>query len=64
MGCGFTSRWQEPGSVSIVAVCKVQASKRCVESLQLVLKGTRSCFSRGERFAVQLPPEVGSLIVI
>ena len=26
-----------------------------VESLPLVLKGKRSCFSQGERYAVQLP---------
>ena len=36
------------------AVCKIQASKCCVEFLPLVLKAKRSCFSQGERFAVQL----------
>ena len=37
------------------AVCKIQASKRWVESLPLVLKDERSCFSQGERSTVQLP---------
>ena len=37
------------------AVCKIQASKRYVESLPIVLKDKRSCFSQGERLAVQLP---------
>ena len=35
--------------------CEIQASKCYVESLQLVLKNKRSCFSQGERLAVQLP---------
>ena len=39
------------------SVCIVQASKHCVESLPLVLKDKRSCFSQGERFAAQLPLE-------
>ena len=55
MGRGFTSGGQKSGSVFSTAVCKIQASKRCVESLPLVLKDRRSCFSQGERFAVQLP---------
>ena len=52
MGCGFTSGGQESGSVLSTAMCKIQASKRYVESLQLMLKNKRSCFSKGERFAV------------
>ena len=55
MGRGFTSGGQESGSVFSTAVCKIQASKRCVESLLLVLKDRISCFSQGERFTVQLP---------
>ena len=55
MGCGFTSGGQELGSVVSAAVCKLQAVKRYVESLPLVLKDKRSCFSQGERSAVQLP---------
>ena len=51
------------------AVCKVQAGKCYVGFLPLVLRLKRSCFSQGERFAVQLaaswlhvcPPEVGRL---
>ena len=35
--------------------CEIQASKRYVESLPLVLKKKKSCFSQGERLAVQLP---------
>ena len=50
MGRGFTSGGQKSG-----AVRKIQASKRYVESLPLVLKDERSCFSQGERFTVQLP---------
>ena len=55
MGRGFTFGGQELGSVFSAAVCKIQASERYVESLPLVLKDRRSCFSQGERFAVQLP---------
>ena len=36
-------------------VCKLQASKRYIESLSLVEKDKRSCFSQGERSTVQLP---------
>ena len=43
---------QESGSVFSIAV---QSSKCYVESLPLELKEKRSCFSQGERFAVQLP---------
>ena len=57
MGRGFTSGGQESGSVFSASVCIIQASKRCVESLPLVLKDRRSCFSQGKRFAVQLPLE-------
>ena len=38
MGRGFTSGGQESGSVFSASVCKIQASKRYVESLPLVLK--------------------------
>ena len=55
MGHGFTSGGQELGSMFSTAVCKIQVSKRYIESLPLVLKDKRSCFSQGERFAVQLP---------
>ena len=41
MGCGFTSRRQESGSVFSVAVCKIQASKHFIESLPFVLKDER-----------------------
>ena len=56
MGRGFTSGEQESGSVFYfsVSVWKIQANKCYTESLPLVLKD-RSCFSQGERFAVQLP---------
>ena len=54
MGRGFTSGGQESGSVFNTAVCIIQASKRYIESLPLVLKDKRSCFSQSERFAVQL----------
>ena len=54
MGRGFTSRGQESGSVFSAAVCKIQAKKRYIESLPLVPKD-KSCFSQGERSAVQLP---------
>ena len=55
MGRGFTSGGQGLGSVFSTAVCKIQASKCCIESLTLVLKDKRSCFLQDERFAVQLP---------
>ena len=55
MGCGFTSRGQESGSVFSAAVYKIQASERYIESLPLVLKDKRNCFSQAERFTVQLP---------
>ena len=56
---GFHGAWlhfqrARVGSVFSASVCIIQASKRCVESLPLVLKDRRSCFSQGERFAVQL----------
>ena len=37
MGRGFTSGGQELGSMFSAAVCKIQASKRCIESLPLVV---------------------------
>ena len=55
MGRGLTSGGQESGSVFSAAVCKIQASKRYIKSLPLVPKDKRSCFSQGERSAVQLP---------
>ena len=54
-GRGLTSRGQESVSVFSVAVCKIQASKRYMQSLPLVQKDKRSCFSQGERSGVQLP---------
>ena len=55
MGPGFTSGGQESESVFSTAVCKIQASKCYIESLPLVPKDKRSCFSQGERSTVQLP---------
>ena len=55
MGHGLTSGGQELGSVFSAAVRKIQASKRYIKFLPLVLKDKRSCFSQGERSAVQLP---------
>ena len=55
MGRGFSSGGQESGSVFSAAMCIIQASKRYIESLPLVLKDKRSCFSQDEKFAVQLP---------
>ena len=59
---GFHGAWlhfwrARVGSVFSASVCVIQASKRYIESLPLVLKDKRSCFSQGERFAVQLPLE-------
>ena len=42
-------------SVFSAAVCIIRLVKCYVESLPLVLIDTRSCFSQGERFTVQLP---------
>ena len=50
-GCGFTSGGQESGSVFSASLCKIHASKHYVESLPLVLKDRRTCFSQGERYA-------------
>ena len=55
MGRGFTSGGQKSVSGFSAAACKIQASKCYIESLPLVLKDKRSCFSQGERCAVQLP---------
>ena len=55
MGRDFTSGGQESGSVFSAAVGKIQASKRWVESFPLLFEDRRSCFSQGERFAIQLP---------
>ena len=54
MGRGLSSGGQESGSVFSATVCKIQASKRYIKS-PLVPKDKRSCFSQGERSAVQLP---------
>ena len=52
MGRGLTSRVE---SVFSSAMCKIHPSKPYIKSLPLVLKDERSCFSQGERSAVQLP---------
>ena len=50
MGRGFTSVRQESGlDVLSAAVCKIQTSKCYIESLLLVPKDKRSCFSQDER---------------
>ena len=54
-GHGFTSRGQKMVSGFSAAACKIQGSKRYIESLPLVVKDKRNCFSQGERSAVQLP---------
>ena len=51
MGRGFTSGGQEQGSVFSAPVYKIRGSERHVESLPLVLKDRRSCFSQDKRFA-------------
>ena len=55
MGRGFISGGQESRSVFSAVMCKIQASKCYIKSLPLVPKDKRSCFSQGERSAVQLP---------
>ena len=55
IGRGFTSGGQELGSVFSAPVYKILGSEHHVESLPLVLKDGRSCFSQDKRFAVQLP---------
>ena len=54
IGRSFTSGGQGRGLclAHLTAVCKLQANKRYIESLPF---NRRSCFSQGERFAVQLP---------
>ena len=62
----------EGKSRGLAAVCKLQASKRYIESLPLVPKDKRSCFTRGERSTVYTaaswshirPLEVGCFIDI
>ena len=51
MGRGLTSGGQ---GLCLVQLC-AKACKRYIESLPLVPKDKRSCFSQGERSAVQLP---------
>ena len=55
VGRGFTSGGQESGSVFSIDMCKIQASKRYIESVPLVLKDKSSCFFQGDRLVVQLP---------
>ena len=66
MGRGFTSSGQESGSVFSAAVCKIQASKRCIKSLPLVEKDKRSCFSqvKGPLYSCLLIARLPSLIDI
>ena len=45
MGRGFISGGQESRSVFSAVMCKIQASKCYIESLPLVPKDKRSCFS-------------------
>ena len=52
--CYFTSGGQESGRIFGAAVCKIQAST-CKCYIESSLKDERSCFSRGEKFTVQLP---------
>ena len=49
MGRGFTSGGQE--LVFRAAVCKIKVRKCYIESLPLVSKDKRSCFSQGEKFS-------------
>ena len=49
MGCGFTSGGQESGSMFSAAVYKIKAGECYIESLPLVLKDKRNCFSQAER---------------
>ena len=44
MGRGFTSDGKELGSVFSAVVCKIQASKRYIESLPLVPKIKKKLF--------------------
>ena len=55
MGRGFTSGGQKSVSRFSAAAWKIQANTCYIESLPLVLKDKRSCFSQGGRSAVQLP---------
>ena len=69
MGRGFTSGGQESGSVFSTAVYKIQASKRHIEFLTLVLKEEAASLKmKGLVFTCLLmracPPEVGRLIDI
>ena len=54
MGCGFTSGGQKLGSVFSAAVCKIQASKRYIESLPLVLEEAASLKVKGPLFSCLL----------
>ena len=54
-GRGFTSGGQKSVSGFSAAACKIQDSKYYIESLPLIVKDKRSCFSQDERSAIQLP---------
>ena len=61
MRCGFASGGQESG-LCLLQLCakyrllnKIQAIECYIESLPLVLKDKRGCFSQGETSTVQLP---------
>ena len=55
-GRGFTSGGQESGLGLVQLRAKYRlASAMYIESLPLVLKDKRSCFSQDERSAIQLP---------
>ena len=47
-GAWLHFRGQESGCAFSAAVCKIQARKGCIDSLSLVPKDKRSCFSQGE----------------
>ena len=59
-GRGFTSGGQKSVSGFSAAACKIQGSKYYIESLPLVVKYKRSCFSQGERSIYT--PKVVSLL--
>ena len=50
MRCGFTSGGQESGSMFSTAVCEIQASKRYIESLPLVLKDNEAASHKVKGF--------------
>ena len=62
MGRGFTSGGQESGSVFSASMCIIQASKRCVESLPLLLKDKKAASLKVKDLLC--PLEIGRLIDI